>query len=84
METPPSSDPLERLPEILKRDLDRNLCTCNEVLRMDVINAIADGATTVDEVKKRTCAADGNGCCKRQVEQLIESLCSFSVTTLRE
>lgn len=68
-------DPLERLPLILKKDLDRHLCTCNEVLKMDVINAIADGATTVEAVRKQTYATDGNGCCRHQVVRLIECLC---------
>ena len=73
---PPSSvtDPLDRLPTLLKQGLDRNLCTCNEVMKMDVINAIIEGATTVDAVKEQTYATDGNGCCKRQVERLIECL----------
>ena len=41
---------------------------------MDVINAIANGATTVDDVKKQTYAATGAGCCLQQVERLIECL----------
>ena len=69
------TDPLDKLPPILKQDLDRNLCVCNEVVKMDVINAIANGATTVEAVQKQTYATDGNGCCKRQVERLIEFLC---------
>ena len=74
MKSDPKSDPLDRLPPILKRDLDRNLCTCNDVLKMDVIDAIVNGATTVEEVQRRTCATDGTGCCRRQVERLIECL----------
>ena len=70
------SDALNRLPEILKRDLDENLCVCNDVNKMDVIKAIVDGANTLEEVQQRTYAADGNGCCSHQVEKLIECLCS--------
>ena len=69
------SDALNKLPEILKRDLDENLCACNDVIKMDVIKAIVDGATTLEEVQQRTYAADGNGCCAHQVEKLIEHLC---------
>ncbi|MET0082322.1 MAG: (2Fe-2S)-binding protein [Sedimenticola sp.] len=67
-------NPLDKLPEILKQDIDRNLCVCNEVLKMDVINAIANGATTLEAVKQQTYATDGNGCCTRQVSRLIECI----------
>ena len=72
--TIPVTNPLDKLPPILKKNLDRNLCVCNEVLKMDIINAIVDGATTLEEVKKQTYATDGNGCCTQQVERLIECL----------
>jgi len=71
------NNPLEKLPEILKRNTDKNLCVCNEVVKMDVINAIANGATTVEEVRNRTYATGGNGCCTRQVERLIECVHSI-------
>ena len=74
--TIPVTNLLDKLPPILKKDLDRNLCVCNEVLKMDIINAIVDGAKTLAEVKKQTYATDGNGCCTQQVERLIECLCS--------
>ena len=67
---------LDKLPSILKQNLDRNLCTCMDVPKMDVINAIANGATTVEDVKKQTYAATGAGCCLQQVERLIECLCA--------
>ncbi len=68
------TNPLDKLPPILKHDLDRNLCVCNEVVKMDVINAIANGATTLEQVREKTYATDGNGCCKRQVNRLIECI----------
>ena len=61
-------------PRALKRNIDKNLCVCNEVIKMDVINAIANGATTVEQVRSRTYATGGNGCCTRQVERLIECI----------
>ena len=69
-------DPLEKLPSILKQDIDKNLCTCMDVPKMDVINAIVNGATTVEAVKKQTSATMGSGCCIQQVERLIECLCA--------
>ena len=67
-------NPLEKLPDILKQNVDKNLCVCNEVVKMNVINAIANGATTVEEVRDLTYATGGNGCCTRQVEWLIECI----------
>jgi len=76
LKTDPVKSPLDKLPPILKKNLDRNLCVCNEVLKMDIINAIVNGATTVSEIKKQTFATMGSGCCTKQVERLIECLCS--------
>ena len=76
MKTDPDTSPLDKLPSILKQNLDRYLCTCMDVPKMDVINAIVNGATTVDEVKNQTYAATGAGCCVQQVERLIECLCA--------
>jgi len=70
------TDSLDKLPPVLKKNLDRNLCTCNEVLKMDIINAVVNGATTVEDIKKQTYATVGSGCCTQQVERLIECLCS--------
>lgn len=43
---------------------------------MVIINAIVNGATTVEEVRKQTYATMGTGCCIQQVERLIECLCA--------
>ena len=69
-------NPLDKLPDILKKDLNKNLCVCNEVKKMDIINTIVNGANTVAEVRKQTYATMGSACCKQQVERLIECLCS--------
>lgn len=72
----PVTNPLDKLPAILKKNLDKNLCVCNEVPKMEIINAIVNGATTVAEVKKQTYATMGSGCCAQQIERLIECLCN--------
>ncbi len=72
----PDFNPLDKLPAVLKKDLNKNLCVCNEVIRMDIINAIVNGATTVEDVKTKTYASMGTGCCKKQIERLIECLCN--------
>jgi len=67
-------DPLDKLPDILKKDLEDNLCVCNEVPKINIINAIAGGADTLEKVQQKTYASDGTGCCKRQIARLIEVL----------
>ncbi|QKQ28313.1 (2Fe-2S)-binding protein [Candidatus Reidiella endopervernicosa] len=42
---------------------------------MDIINAITNGASSVEAVKSETYATMGSGCCTQQVERLIECLC---------
>lgn len=76
MDIATATDALDKLPPLLRKDLDRHLCTCNEVVKMDVIHAIAGGATSVEAVREQTYATDGNGCCRHQVERLIECICS--------
>ncbi|MDC0407349.1 (2Fe-2S)-binding protein [Candidatus Thioglobus sp.] len=67
-------NPLDKLPEILKKKLNKNLCVCNEVKKIDIIKAIAKGANTIMKVRDQTYATGGNGCCTRQVERLIECI----------
>ena len=79
-----SSNPLDKLPPILKKNLDKNLCVCNEVNKMEIINAIVNGATTVAEIKQLTYATIGSGCCTQQVERLIECLCAPSTPEIEK
>ena len=74
MKTDSEPNLLDKLPPTLKQDLDKNLCTCMDVPKMAVIDAIAKGAMTLEEVQKQTYAATGAGCCVQQVERLIECL----------
>lgn len=68
------TDALNKLPDILKKDLDQNLCVCNQVIKRDVIQSIVDGADTVEKVCAQTYASDGNGCCRHQIRGLINAL----------
>ncbi len=50
------------------------ICRCQEVTRQDILDAIADGATTVDGVKRRTRAGMGlcqGKTCERLVARMI-------------
>ena len=64
-------NPMDRLPDFHLKTLERNLCVCNEVPKITVVNAIIEGATSVAEVREKTYATDGNGCCRVQVEFLL-------------
>ena len=68
------ANPLDKLPEILKQNIDKNLCVCNSVPKRVVISAIAQGATSIEQVRAQTYATDGNGCCTRQVQRLIDCI----------
>ena len=49
------------------------ICRCQEVTRREILDAIADGATTVDGVKRRTRA--GMGLCQEKTcERLVAKI----------
>lgn len=56
------------------KDEDLIICRCEEVTKGEILQAIADGATTVDGVKKRTRAGMGlcqGKTCSRLVAKII-------------
>jgi NAD(P)H-nitrite reductase large subunit len=63
-----------KLPPLLQKNLTKNLCVCNDVPKIDIINAITNGAHTLEQIKAKTYASEGNECCKQQIERLIECL----------
>jgi len=75
LKTDPIQLAINRLPPILRQDVEKNLCTCNDVPKLDIIKAIVAGATSVEAVRKETYATMGSGCCIQQVERLIECIC---------
>lgn len=55
-------------------DKDIIICRCQEVTKQEILDAIADGAVTVDGVKRRTRAGMGlcqGKTCQRLVAKLI-------------
>ena len=55
-------------------DKDIIICICQEVSRQEILDAIADGALTVDGVKRRTRAGMGlcqGKTCERLVARII-------------
>ena len=54
---------------------DNIVCLCKNISEETIVNAIKDGATTVEAVKEKTGATGGHchgGRCKKKVEALIE------------
>jgi bacterioferritin-associated ferredoxin len=51
---------------------DRIICTCLEITEDEVIKAIKDGATSVDEVTDAIEAGSVCGSCVTEIEELIE------------
>ncbi|GKT12379.1 MAG: bacterioferritin-associated ferredoxin [Thiomicrorhabdus sp.] len=74
---------LDTLPEILKQDLDKNLCDCNCVPKSVVIKAICNGADTFMKVRAKTYASAGNGCCREEIERLVECLTTHEDKSLK-
>jgi NAD(P)H-nitrite reductase large subunit len=72
----PINNALDKIPSQLKKRLSQNLCVCNEVPKMKIITAIVDGAITIDDIKRKTYATMGSGCCKLEIERLIEYICA--------
>ncbi|MFR1111920.1 MAG: (2Fe-2S)-binding protein [Blautia sp.] len=58
------------------------ICRCQEVTRQEILDAIADGATTVDGVKRRTRAGMGlcqGKTCERLVQKIIAQETGISI-----
>ena len=61
------------------------ICWCKEVTKAEVIEAIRDGATTIDGVKKRTKAGMGlcqGKTCERLVAKIISEETGISMDKL--
>jgi len=52
------------------------VCVCRVVTDSAIRKAVADGATTADEVVAATGATTGCGACACAVEELVEEACS--------
>ena len=64
----------ENKKKILVEDGDLIVCRCEEITKQDVIDAIAEGYTTVHSIRKRTRAGMGfcqGKTCGRLIQQLI-------------
>ena len=53
------------------REEPEDLCRCNSVTRARVLDAVATGAHTVDEIANQTRAGTGCGGCRDELERLL-------------
>lgn len=54
--------------------MSKIICRCEEITEQEILDAIEDGATTVDEIKKFTRAGMGlcqGRTCRRTVERIL-------------
>ena len=49
-----------------------SICSCNNVSKGDIVNAIDSGCITVEQIKNKTAAATGCGGCETMVQNLID------------
>ncbi len=64
---------------------DIRICRCKEVTKAEIIEAIKDGATTIDGVKRRTKAGMGlcqGKTCERLVAKIISEQTGISMEEL--
>ena len=50
-----------------------NICSCHNVCKADLVSCIADGATTIGDIKTVTKAATGCGGCATMCKQILDS-----------
>lgn len=55
-----------------QKGLHRNLCTCYDIPKIDMMKAIEKGADTIDKITAKTYGCQGSQCCERQVQRLID------------
>lgn len=66
--------------------MSKIICRCEEITEEDILNAIKDGATTVDEIKKFTRAGMGlcqGRTCRKTVERILAKKLRKSVENIR-
>lgn len=56
------------------------VCSCRGVSDRTLLQAIRDGANTVDEVGQRTGAGTGCGCCRGSLAQIIDRTLATTAT----
>lgn len=53
---------------------DKVICSCNNVTYQDIVEAINNGASSVEDVIKETSATTSCGMCENEVVSIVNSL----------
>jgi len=56
----------------MKRDLNEIICHCEEITYREILNAINNGAKTVEEISDKTDAGIACGTCIEDIENILE------------
>jgi NAD(P)H-nitrite reductase large subunit len=56
----------------MKRDLNEIICHCEEITYKEIIEAITNGATTVNDISNATDAGIACGTCIEIIEDILE------------
>lgn len=62
------------IPRLLSTNLERNVCTCYDVSKQQLIDAYMNGAVSFAELTQKTYACQGIAGCEKQVHNLINVL----------
>ena len=58
----------------MEANMDKAICRCKKVFYQDLEQAVANGATSFEEVQEATKIAKGCGRCLKQAEEVVEHL----------
>ena len=56
----------------MKRDLNEIICHCEEITYREILNAIKNGAKTIEEISDKTDAGIACGTCIEDIENILE------------
>jgi bacterioferritin-associated ferredoxin len=56
------------------RDKDETICFCMDITYGEILNAINNGANTVEEISDKTDAGIACGACIETLEEILEEL----------
>lgn len=68
------SNPSDFIRELLEREPETTICFCNNVSLGKLLEAIRNGADTLEKIKDVTRASTGCGGCEPEVIEILEAV----------
>jgi len=62
----------ETASKVSQREPGQTICFCHNVTYEELQKAIAEGATTIEAIRERTCANTGCGGCEYEVTEILQ------------